>query len=112
MFCRAAAVVAVLLVTPAPLRASPRVVEIVAHRFEFVPNSVTLKSGEPVILRLRSEDVVHGFFQRALGLDTTIEPGKVTDLPLTPNAPGRFLVICHHFCGAGHGNMKLTVVVE
>jgi len=100
------------LVAAAPASADPRVVEIVARRFQFAPNLVTLKKGEPVILRLRSEDVVHGFFQRSLGIDTTIPPGKDTDVPLTPHEAGRYSIICHHFCGAGHGNMKLTVVVE
>ena len=100
------------LVAAAPASADPRVVEIVARRFQFTPNLVTLKKDEPVILRLRSEDVVHGFFQRSLRIDTTIPPGKDTDVPLTPHEAGRYSVICHHFCGAGHGNMKLTVVVE
>ncbi len=91
---------------------APRVVEIVAHRFQFTPNLVTLRKDEPVLLRLRTEDVTHGFFQRPLGLNATIEPGKVTEIPLTPHEAGRFGVICHHFCGAGHGNMKMTFVVE
>jgi len=96
----------------APLTAEPRVIEIVAKRFQFTPNLVTLKKDEPVVLRLRSEDVVHGFFQRPLGINTTIQPGKTTDVPLTPHEAGKYSIICHHFCGAGHGNMKMTVVVE
>ncbi len=41
-----------------PTRADdPKVIEIVAKRFQFTPSEVTLKRGEPVILRLRSEDV-------------------------------------------------------
>jgi cytochrome c oxidase subunit 2 len=100
-----------LAASPAPAQA-PRVVEIVAKRFQFTPSEITLRKDEPVILRLRSEDVVHGFFQRPLGIDTTIQPGKTTDVALTPHAAGRFQIICHHFCGAGHGNMKMTVVVE
>jgi cytochrome c oxidase subunit 2 len=65
-----------------------------------------------VVLRLRSEDVVHGFFQRSLGIDTTIDPGRVTEVAITPREAGRFTVICHHFCGSGHGGMSLTLVVE
>jgi cytochrome c oxidase subunit 2 len=107
-----AAALLALVAGPVRAAAEPRVVEIVARRFQFTPNVVTLKKGEPVVLRLRSEDVVHGFFQRPLGIDTTIPPGKVTEVPLTPREAGRFAVICHHFCGAGHGNMKLTLVVE
>ena len=108
----ATALLALIAALPGRAAAEPRVIEIVAHRFQFTPNLVTLKKDEPVILRLRSEDVVHGFFQRPLGIDTTIQPGKTTDVALTPREAGRFSVICHHFCGAGHGNMKMTVVVE
>jgi cytochrome c oxidase subunit 2 len=90
----------------------PRVVEIVAKRFQFTPAEVTLKKDEPVILRLRSEDVTHGFYMKKLSLDATIEAGKTTDVPLTPHEAGKFVTICDHFCGAGHGNMKMTLVVE
>jgi cytochrome c oxidase subunit 2 len=98
--------------TTPPARAEgPRVVEIVARRFQFTPAEVTLRRGEPVVLRLRSEDVTHGFFMRALGLDATIAPGPPVEVPLTPDTAGRYSVICDHFCGAGHGNMKMTIVV-
>ena len=106
------AVLAAVLVAATPRAADPRPVDIVARRFQFTPNVVTLKKDEPVVLRVRSEDVVHGFFQRQLGIDTTIVPGRTTEVPVTPHETGRFLLICHHFCGAGHGNMNLTVVVE
>ena len=89
-----------------------RVVEIAAKRFQFTPSEVTLKKGEPVVLQLHSEDVTHGFYMKALGIDAIIEPGKRTDIPLNPQVPGRYTVICDHFCGSGHGNMKLTIVVE
>jgi cytochrome c oxidase subunit 2 len=96
----------------APQAPPARVVEITAQRFKFTPAEVTLTRGQSVVLRLRSLDVTHGFFSRPLGLDGTIEPGQVLDLPLTPAETGRFTVICDHFCGAGHGNMRLTIVVE
>ena len=92
--------------------AQVRVVEIHAKRFEFTPREVTLKRGEPVKLRLTSEDVTHGFFQRALKIDAEIVPGKVTEIAITPEKAGRYTTICDHFCGSGHGNMKMTIVVE
>jgi cytochrome c oxidase subunit 2 len=112
---RRAAIAAALLalaLAAAPARAEPRVVEIVARRFQYTPDKITLRKDEPVIIRVRSEDVVHGFFQRPLGINTTIEPGKATDVPVTPHEAGSYSVICHHFCGSGHGNMKMTIVVE
>ena len=110
-----AALAAVLLLgagASAPAADPPRVVEIVAKRFEFAPNEVNVKRGEPVTFRLRTEDVTHGFFSRKLKIDADVAPGKPTDVTITPDAVGTFTVICDHFCGAGHGNMKMKVVVE
>ncbi len=104
---------ALLAAVPLPGRAEgPRVVEITARRFQFTPAEIHLRKGEPVVLRLRSEDVVHGFFERTLGIDATITPGPATELRITPTTPGRHTVICDHFCGSGHGGMKMTIVVE
>ena len=90
----------------------PRVVDVTAKRFAFAPSSITLKKGETVTLRIRSEDVTHGFFSRQLKIDETIEPGKTEEVTLTPQTAGTFTTICDHFCGAGHGNMSMTIVVE
>ena len=89
----------------------PRVIEISAKRFGFTPNQVTLKNGETVTLRLTSEDVTHGFFARPLKIDQEIEPGRTTELTVTPQAAGVYTVICHHFCGVNHGNMRMVITV-
>ena len=88
------------------------VVEITAKRFEFSPKQITLKKGQTVKLRLHSEDVTHGFFLRPLKLDEEIPAGKTTEVVITPQTAGTFLTICDHFCGANHGNMNMTIVVE
>ena len=88
------------------------VVEITAKRFAFSPDKITLKKGQRVKLRLHSEDVVHGFFLRPLKLDEEIPAGQTLDVIVTPQVAGTFLTICDHFCGAGHGNMNMTIVVE
>ena len=89
-----------------------RVIDITAKRFAFTPNTVTLKKGEKVTLRLHSEDVTHGFFMRALKIDEVIEPGQTKDIVVNPQTAGSFTTICDHFCGANHGNMNMTIVVE
>src|SRR5438270_3852413 len=88
------------------------VVEITAKRFAFSPDKITLKRGRTVKLRLHSEDVTHGFFLRPLKIDEEIPAGGTTDVIVTPEAPGTFTTICDHFCGANHGNMNMTIVVE
>ena len=89
-----------------------RTLAITAKRFEFVPSTITLKKGETVKLVVKSEDVTHGLFIRTLKIDTDLTPGETQQITVTPQTAGTFTAICHHFCGAGHGNMKLTVVVE
>ena len=91
---------------------NPKVIEITAKKFEFTPNEITLKKGEPVILRLTTTDRVHGFMSKPLKVDTDIPAGKTTDVTVTPDTVGNFTVICDHYCGTGHGgmNMKVTVV--
>ena len=90
---------------------NPKVIEITAKKFEFTPAVITLKKGEPVILRLTSADRVHGFMSKPLKIDTDIANGKTTDVAVTPDTAGDFTVICDHYCGTGHGNMKMKVTV-
>jgi cytochrome c oxidase subunit II len=88
------------------------VVEISAKRFTFDPSEVHLRRGETATLRITSRDVTHGLFLQPLGIDATIAAGKATEVTVTPMEVGRFNAICDHFCGSGHGNMHLTIVVE
>jgi cytochrome c oxidase subunit 2 len=90
---------------------NPKVIEISAKKFEFTPSEITLKKGEPVILRLSSTDRVHGFLSKPLKIDTDIPNDGSKDVAVTPDTAGNFTVICDHYCGTGHGNMKMTVKV-
>ncbi len=90
---------------------TPRKIEIVASRFSFTPNEITLKKDEPVVLDLRSTDVTHGLKIAGLNIKTEIKKGKDTEIPLTPSTVGRFVGQCAHFCGKGHGSMMLQVNV-
>jgi cytochrome c oxidase subunit II len=90
---------------------NPKVIEITAKKFEFSPTEITLKKGEPVILRLSSSDRVHGFMSKPLKIDTDIPSDTTKDVAVTPDAAGNFTVICDHYCGTGHGNMKMKVIV-
>ncbi|HET9793878.1 MAG TPA: cupredoxin domain-containing protein [Thermoanaerobaculia bacterium] len=116
-FVSCTAVTAALLASASVRRASadapaPRVVEVTARRFEFTPAAIRLRKGETVTLRLRTLDVRHGLFSRPLGIDAEFEPGAARDVTITPRETGTFVVICDRFCGSGHGNMKIAVVVE
>jgi cytochrome c oxidase subunit II len=103
-----------LYATPTRPRASEsaEVVKITASKFRFTPDHITLVKGQPVTLQLTSTDRTHGFMIRALKIDTDVKPGRVTEMTVTPTTAGTFKAICDHYCGLGHGNMKMTVVVE
>ena len=88
-----------------------KVIEISAKKFEFTPSQITLKKGEPVILRLHSSDRVHGFMSKELKIDTDITNDAAEDIALTPDSAGDFTVICDHYCGTGHGGMKMKITV-
>ena len=88
------------------------VIDISAKRFAFSPDKITLKKGRTVKLRLHSEDVTHGFLLRPLKLDEEIPAGSTTEVTVTPQQAGTFTSICDHFCGANHGNMNMTIMVE
>jgi cytochrome c oxidase subunit 2 len=90
---------------------NPKVIEITAKKFEFTPTEITLKKGEPVILRLTSSDRVHGFMSKPLKIDTDIPNDSTKDVSVTPDTAGNFTVICDHYCGTGHGNMKMKITV-
>jgi cytochrome c oxidase subunit 2 len=96
--------------SPAPLQ--PRVVEIAAKRFEYSPNVVKLHRGEPVTIHLMALDRAHGLLVKPLGIDLDADRGDPDQITITPNAAGTFPAICDHYCGMGHGNMKMTFVVE
>jgi len=100
--------------TPTRPRASEsaEVVKITASKFRFTPDHITLVKGQPVTLQMTSTDATHGFLIRALKIDTDIKPGTVSVMTVTPATAGTFKAICDHYCGLGHGGMKMTVVVE
>ena len=91
---------------------SAEVVKITASKFRFTPDHITLVKGQPVTLQMTSTDATHGFLIRALKIDTDIKPGTVSVMTVTPARAGTFKAICDHYCGLGHGGMKMTVVVE
>ena len=99
---------------PAALQQATQVVEITVERFSFTPSEFRVKTGEPVEIRLRSEDTDHGF--RIAGTDVNItipKRGKgVAIVTFQPPRPGRYEFECSKLCGAGHEFMRGTLIAE
>ena len=109
----ASAVVSGLLIyTRANAVPAERVIHITAKKFDFSPESITLKKGEPVVFEISSADREHGFNLRAFGVRANVSPGKVSRIRFTPDKTGKFAFTCDVFCGDGHEEMAGTVIVN
>jgi cytochrome c oxidase subunit 2 len=86
--------------------AQERVIRVLAHKFEFVPNDIELKKGEPVVLEFTSADVLMGFSLPDFKVRTDIPPGVTTRLRFTPDRAGSFEFVCDNFCGEFHEDMS------
>jgi cytochrome c oxidase subunit 2 len=88
-------------------------IEITASKFAFSPNEITVKKGQLVELDIHSTDATHGLAIEGFGIRTEAPKGKTTVVTFVPKETGTFEGKCAHFCGKGHGLMKLAVhVVE
>ena len=71
----------------------------------FVPNK------RPIIVRLRTHDVIHSFFVPEFRVKQDVLPGLTTRLKFTPTRTGKFELACAELCGLGHYNMRGTCTV-
>jgi cytochrome c oxidase subunit 2 len=88
-----------------------KVIRIEARKFEFVPDTVTLQVGVPVVFELYAPETHMGFAVDALGLNLDLPAGKPVRLPFTPAKTGEFEFACDVFCGSGHEEMSGTLKV-
>ena len=88
-----------------------REIQLTAKKFEFTPDTITLKKGEPVVLVVSSQDRKHGFNLRAFGIRADVNPGETARIRFTPDKTGKFTFSCDVFCGEGHEDMTGTIVV-
>jgi len=78
----------------------------------WTPADLTIPAGQPLHLRLTSDDVMHSF---AIGQSeqhaVDVEPGKMTDYTLTFDQPGTYTFYCTRWCGPNHWRMRGTITV-
>jgi cytochrome c oxidase subunit 2 len=55
--------------------------------------------------------VNHGFASDEFHVKADIPKHGVAQVTFTPHEDGTFTGKCAHFCGAGHGEMQLTIHV-
>lgn len=70
-----------------------------------------LPVGRPVVIRLRTFDVLHSFFVPEFRVKQDLLPGYPTRIKFTPTREGVFDLACAELCGLGHYTMKGEVHV-
>ena len=78
----------------------------------WTPADLTVEVGQPLHLRLTSDDVVHSF---AVGQSdypiVDVMPGEITEITLKFDQPGTYTFYCTRWCGANHWRMRGTITV-
>ena len=72
---------------------------------------LVVNRGEIVNLELVSEDVVHSFYVRVLGLKLDAVPGTVNKIWLSVDEPGVYDIQCAEYCGLNHYIMRANLRV-
>jgi cytochrome c oxidase subunit II len=73
---------------------------------DWVSSELVLPAGREVDVRLRSLDVIHGFFIPGMRLKQNAVPGEILHVHFTPMALGEYPILCSQVCGLGHGRMQ------
>ncbi len=86
-----------------------------AHMAEtggWTPENLTVAAGQPLHLRLTSDDVTHSF---AIGQSdqppVEIHPGEVSEVTLVFDKPGKYTFYCTRWCSANHWRMRGVIEV-
>jgi cytochrome c oxidase subunit 2 len=97
-------------------------VEVIGHQWwwEFrypeqqivTANEMHVPAGRPVLMKIRTVDVLHSFWVPQLSAKRDAFHNKYTTLFFTTDSVGEFTGQCAEFCGVQHGRMGSLVVVQ
>ena len=75
-------------------------------------NEIHIPVGVPVVIQLKSTDVIHSFWVPNLAGKKDAIPGKSSSVWLRADRAGVYRGQCAEFCGMQHAHMAFTVVAE
>ena len=87
-------------------------VKMMAKKYDFTPDTITVKRGDPVKLVITALDHDHGFKIEAFHINRKLPKGEPVFVEFTADQTGTFPFECSQFCGLGHKKMKGKLVVE
>lgn len=75
-------------------------------------NELGLPLNHPVLLRIKSKDVLHSVFLPNFRVKMDAVPGMTTTFWFVPTEVGTFEMACTELCGLGHYRMRAYVTVK
>lgn len=106
----------------AAVQAPKLTIEVIGHRWWWevrypqqnitTANEVHIPAGQPVKLKLTSDDVIHSFWVPQLGGKRDLIPGQTNTLVIQADSPGTYRGQCAEFCGLEHAKMALQVIAD
>ncbi|MDT8341194.1 MAG: cytochrome c oxidase subunit II [Longimicrobiales bacterium] len=74
-------------------------------------NTLNAPTARPILIHLRSEDVIHSFFIPEMRVKQDALPGRSIRVWFEATEPGEYVIGCAELCGLGHYRMqgRLTV---
>lgn len=96
------------------------VINVTAHQWDwsftypggFTSNELHLPVNEPILLEMKSLDVIHSFWVPEFRIKQDVLPGRTTEYRVTPTLIGSYLVRCAELCGLRHAYMERPVIVS
>lgn len=77
-----------------------------------MPGELHVPIGQKVVLNMKAQDVIHSFWVPQFRIKQDVIPGEQTQLQFVATKLGEFPIVCTELCGAYHGGMRSTVVVQ
>jgi cytochrome c oxidase subunit II len=68
-------------------------------------NELHVPVGEPVLLTMTSQDVIHDFYIPAFRVKKDVLPGRYTSIWFQPTEVGTYHLFCAQYCGTNHAEM-------
>ena len=98
--------------------------QLLAAEDDIVTRELHLPVGKKVLLKFRSQDVLHSAYLPHFRVQMNCVPGTTTQFAFTPSVTTvdmkqeleddtfEYVMLCNKICGAAHYNMQMKVVVE
>ncbi len=86
-------------------------IKMISENWRWIPDTIRVKKGTRVILKIHSRNATHAFKLKEYGLKVPLPQGKTTTVEFVADKAGTFTWRCGRPCGNGCAKMRGTMTV-